>query len=274
MNNIYLLNEKVRFISDQHRLEPVDDQGPPIALNVPASRCLLLLLQRQGEVISQKEFLYEVWESKGQFANANTYFQNIYLLRRALKIAGIEEIMIKTIPKEGLMFIGKCALIEEDGPEPLNENADVNLSTSTLASPAHSVLPEKPANSTPKKFIAWKTRYPLKKIALAGLLMVAILSSFMAYQDIKRDTDFFADYVAIGDVNQCTVYSNKKYVLRAKHEYVNFFVKKNITCEPGQVAYIAINPEAIRVLIHICDKSINNSASCLTKFYFEPKNEK
>lgn len=275
MNNIYLINEKVRFIVDQHRLEPVGEQGAITTLNVPVSRCLLLLLQRVGRVISQQEFVYEVWESKGQFANANTYFQNIHLLRKALKTAGIKDAVIKTIPKEGLMFVGKLTLLQEDNPESLIEgDLAKHITIPSTHLPPASVSIDAQANSFPKKYIVQKARAHLKVMALAGLLLMMLFSVFTAYKDINKNKNFFANYVAIGDVNLCTVYSNKKFVLRASKEYVNFFLRKNITCTPGQVAYIAINPDETRVFIHICDGSISNTNSCLTKVFLEPRNEK
>lgn len=278
MNNIYLINEKVRFIVNQHRLEPVGEQGTITVLNVPVSRCLLLLLQRIGDVISQQEFVYEVWESKGQFANANTYFQNIHLLRKALKTAGIKDAVIKTIPKEGLTFVGRLTLLQEDNPDSLIEKIEGDLAKHITIPLTHlppaSVGIGAQANTVPNKHIAQQIRAYIRKMVLAGLMLMMLFSAFTAYKDINKNKKFFANYVAIGDVNQCAVYSNKQFVLRARKEYVNFFTRKNITCSPGQVAYIAINLDETRIFIHVCDKSINNTSSCLTKVFLEKKNEK
>jgi DNA-binding winged helix-turn-helix (wHTH) protein len=274
MNNIYLINETVLFIAAQHRLEPVGEQGAATTLNVPVSRCLLLLLQNMGEVVSQKDFVYEVWESKGQFANTNTYFQSIHLLRKALKIAGIKDAVIKTIPKEGLKFVGRLTLLEENNSDSLTGwNLAMHTIAPTTSLPPTFVEVESQSSSPPRKCAAQQNRAYLEKMAIVGLLALMLFSAFITCNDINKDENFFENYVAIGNVNQCAIYSNKNFVLRASKEYVDFFVKKNVICSPGQVAYIAINPDATRVIIHVCDKSINNTASCLTKVYMERKYE-
>lgn len=51
-------------------------------LNSPAGRCLLLLIDRAGSIVTQQEFLDIVWQSRGMLVSSNTYYQNISILRK------------------------------------------------------------------------------------------------------------------------------------------------------------------------------------------------
>ncbi|CNF72168.1 putative transcriptional regulator CadC [Yersinia bercovieri] len=274
MHTKFIINGKVCFLSDEHRLQPIGEQGSAISLNVPVSRCLLLLLQRQGTVISQSDFVYEVWESKGQFANANTYFQNIHLLRKALKNSGIEENIIKTVPKEGIRFTGTVSYPDESNSGSAAESAQDNVkkaSTDKLAPDTVDVEilpPSKPLFSSQKNLY-------VKFFFIFTLLGVFTLLLLNFHEDTSKNTDFFSDYQHIGEVNQCQIYASSTSILWPRSEYLDFIQNKKIHCQPEQLAYIAINIFRTRAVIHICDKSANNTASCLTKLYIiENKNER
>ncbi|CNL67369.1 winged helix-turn-helix domain-containing protein [Yersinia aleksiciae] len=278
MHTKFIINGKVCFLSDEHRLEPIGEQGSAISLNVPASRCLLLLLQRKGSVISQSDFVYEVWESKGQFANANTYFQNIHLLRKALKNSGIEENIIKTVPKEGIRFTGTVTYLNEDNSgstaestEDDTRNISTKASTDTLTPDVIDVEIEPPSMPL---FSSQIILYV--KIFLILSLLSVFISLLLNFQnDTNQNAEFFSNYQLIGEVNQCKVYASNTSLLWPRNEYLNFIHNKNIHCQPEQVAYITINIFRTRALIHVCDESVSNTTSCLTKLYIiESKNER
>ncbi|NIL04442.1 transcriptional regulator [Yersinia mollaretii] len=278
MHTKFIINGKVCFFSNEHRLEPLGEQGSAISLNVPVSRCLLLLLQRKGSVISQSEFVYEVWESKGQFANANTYFQNIHLLRKALKTSGIEESIIKTVPKEGIRFTGTVTYLNESNSEStaeLTENETRNITNeASTDKQAPDVIDVKIQPPFAPFFSSQKMLY-VKIFFVLGLLSIFILLLLNFHKDTNKNTDFFSNYQLIGEVNQCKVYASSTSILWPRSEYLDFVKNKNTSCQPGQVAYIAMNIFRTRALIHICDKSVSNTASCLTKLYIiESENER
>jgi len=272
MHTKFIINGLVCFYSEEHRLEPIGGQGTAIALNVPVSRCLLLLLRRAGDVISQGEFVYEVWESKGQFANANTYFQNIHLLRKALKIAGIEESIIKTVPKEGIRLVASVTYLEEDS-EPkaiVTESAD---STNGTPSPSYEkrIVEDMLEPAAPARQHVMK----LTMVLIVVLLALFVFLTYRLYNSLASRHSFFSGYQLIGEMNQCQVYASGGVILRQHVEYLAFFQEKNIQCQSGQVAYMEMNVAGTRVLVHICDKSVNNTLSCLTKLYIvEKKNER
>ncbi|VTM23766.1 Uncharacterised protein [Raoultella terrigena] len=52
--------------------------------------------------MTQQEFMYNVWEKLGLVVSANTYYQNICLLRKGMKEIGFTRDPITTIPRIGL----------------------------------------------------------------------------------------------------------------------------------------------------------------------------
>lgn len=278
MHTKFIINGQVCFFSEEYRLEPMGQQGSGVSLNVPVSRCLLLLLQRKGNVISQSDFVYEVWENKGQFANANTYFQNIHLLRKALATSGIKDNIIKTIPKEGVRFTGTVTYPCEENAESSAEATQDATSHITNEALTDTLTPEKingEIQPPPEPFFSNRITLYIKIFLIFCLLSLFIFLWLNFHEDTSQNVDFFSNYQQIGETNHCKVYASSSSILWPRDEYLNFIQKRDIHCQPGQVIYIAMNIFRTRSLIHICDKNVNNTSSCLTKLYIvERKNER
>ena len=114
MKEKYLINNSVYFYPAQQLLVPISERHTQVSLNVPASRCLTLLLEKKGEIVTKYDFSQDVWQSRGQYTSANTLYQNISLIRKALREVGISHDAIHTIPREGFSFLGTAILMQED----------------------------------------------------------------------------------------------------------------------------------------------------------------
>lgn len=114
MKQKYLINDIVYFYPANQLLEPVSEDKKSVSLNVPASRCLKLLLEKKGEIVTKYDFSQGVWESRGQYTSINALYQNISLIRKALREVGISQDVIHTIPREGFSFLGTAILLEEE----------------------------------------------------------------------------------------------------------------------------------------------------------------
>ncbi|WP_261642331.1 winged helix-turn-helix domain-containing protein [Erwinia mallotivora] len=102
MNNYYIINDFLQFCTLSNRLTKLNEKNVYVTLNSPASRCLLMLIKQQGNIITQQEFMDEVWQKKGMFVGKNTYYQNISILRKTFKNIGMDEEIVITIPRIGL----------------------------------------------------------------------------------------------------------------------------------------------------------------------------
>ncbi len=96
-----IINQEIIFNANMNELRPLAGDGECISLNAPTARCLLLLLQNRGKVISRDEFLAAVWETRGVVVSQNTFYQNISLLRKSLVKAGLSEDIIVTVRQKG-----------------------------------------------------------------------------------------------------------------------------------------------------------------------------
>lgn len=100
----FSINKDVLFYPCEHKLlclSDINNSKEAININVPASRCLMLLIENRRSVVSKEDFFNHVWKAHGRFVAQNTYYQNISLLRRSLKSVGLEQ-MIITVPRQGL----------------------------------------------------------------------------------------------------------------------------------------------------------------------------
>lgn len=100
----FIINDEIIFDADANELKSISDSQECIMLNAPTARCLKLLLERIGHVVSRDEFLEEVWSSRGIVVSENTFYQNISLLRKSLARVGLTEDIIVTIRQKGFMI--------------------------------------------------------------------------------------------------------------------------------------------------------------------------
>lgn len=85
MHNHYIINNWIEFHPAKSILRRLDTPENVVILNSPASRCFLLLIKKVGIIVSQQEFMDEVWVKNGVHVSPNTFYQNISILRKGLK---------------------------------------------------------------------------------------------------------------------------------------------------------------------------------------------
>lgn len=110
MQNKYIIYNKIEFVPSSKKLRRLDYPDDIVILNSPASRCFLLLIQRKGHIVTQQEFMNEVWVKSGVLVCANTFYQNISILRKGLRKIGVHEDIIVTIPRVGLTLSDNCVI--------------------------------------------------------------------------------------------------------------------------------------------------------------------
>lgn len=101
--NLFMINGEIIFDAHSCELRPLEDQTKITTLHAPTARCLQLLLEKRGEVISRDNFLEVVWQSRGIVVSQNTFYQNISLLRKSLKKAGLSTDIIVTVRSKGFI---------------------------------------------------------------------------------------------------------------------------------------------------------------------------
>lgn len=106
-----LIRGQVVYEPHSHSLYYTNDASSQSSLSIPASLCLLHLLEHQGQLVSSKDLLEAVWKTRGMNVSPNTLYQNLSLLRKALKGFSLDDGLIKTVPKRGFMITGDEDLV-------------------------------------------------------------------------------------------------------------------------------------------------------------------
>ncbi|HCZ9098945.1 winged helix-turn-helix domain-containing protein [Klebsiella michiganensis] len=300
MKEKYLINESVYFYPAKQLLAPVSGEEESVSLNVPASRCLKLLLEKKGEIVTRYDFSQEVWESRGQYTSTNTLYQNISLIRKALRAVGISQDVIHTIPREGFSFLGTAILIQEENDvtdnqlvsEPVQKeltSSEVSVTYNTdvinhvypvQGSYVHknnkfteNNCPTKPEIGPRFGLIACNcidVIYRYKSRSFFACLLLALLIAIPYYYGFSEDRhDFFSNYQEIGVINKCTLMKSENDKLRQKEDYLSFFKEKDIHCESEKNVYIAMDTRATKIFMHICDKNTDDTSSCFSTFFIE-----
>lgn len=99
--NLFIINDEIIFDANSCEVKSLDDADEIIMLNAPTARCLQLLIEKRGEVVSRDCFLEQVWQVRGIVVSQNTFYQNISLLRKSLKSAGLKDEIIVTVRRKG-----------------------------------------------------------------------------------------------------------------------------------------------------------------------------
>lgn len=97
----YVINKEVLYFPLESKLAYIETMDQKISLNLPASRCLQFLLENRNKVISREDFLETVWRSNGACVAENTFYQNISILRKSLRLVGLTEDIIITVRRKG-----------------------------------------------------------------------------------------------------------------------------------------------------------------------------
>lgn len=97
----YVINKEVLYFPHESKLAYIGAIDQKINLNLPASRCLQFLLENRHRIISREDFLETVWRSNGSCVAENTFYQNISILRKTLRLVGLTEDIIVTIRRRG-----------------------------------------------------------------------------------------------------------------------------------------------------------------------------
>ena len=132
--NSYIINDEVIFNMDGNELQPVAGKDhEAITLNTPTARCLQLLLESNGNIISRDEFLSAVWKERGVVVSQNTFYQNISLLRKSLLRAGLTQDVVVTVRQRGFVIatgtvIRQVTLQNEfNSAQPLSTDASMRI---------------------------------------------------------------------------------------------------------------------------------------------------
>lgn len=230
MSGYYLINHKVCFFQEKHLLQP---QGTANAVSMftPVSDCLLLLIENRPAVIPQAEMLEKIWGNKGNYISANSLYQTISLLRKAIRTAGIEEDVIVTIPKKGIT-LAESVVVEyiptgEAKPPPEKGSEE-----------QHSVPV---VSETGKRNIRFPAKLFFLTLSLALLFTTLVPLLSPEYVRNSDDGKFFSEYVFFRTAGGCRYYSLPKYIKLQRPVIETIVQEEPALCKSNGNVYINLS---------------------------------
>jgi DNA-binding winged helix-turn-helix (wHTH) protein len=260
MTKYFIINDKVRFNPAENKLIPLGLRGREVLLHSPVSRFLFLLASRAGNIISQEEIYREVWEKHGQRVTPNTLYQNVSLLRRGLKTAGISTLTVKTHPKSGFSFFGQVQEFEEsDEQESVKTTVTQNVAfaeveagkTDSLSNA--SLKAEEDAGQVKGKGAEHLLHFrPAFRIVL---VFFAIIAFFMILTPSSTDEHFTQEQNLVARVNGCPVYVDRGNSKVGLNKILQYLREQEVSCREHDFLYMAKAPNVNQVIIMICNSA-------------------
>ncbi|MGE0972076.1 winged helix-turn-helix domain-containing protein [Klebsiella sp. WOUb02] len=294
MHRYYVINKVVEFHPTTRQLRNIINPTNMVVLNSPASRCLLLLIERAGTIVTQQEFMYNVWEKLGLVVSANTYYQNICLLRKGMKEVGFTSDPITTIPRIGLTLAldTQIEAIESTDPPALThvdeqvadeaelptfddeldkENSGYDESLHEAAESVVDVAISAPDIPDPQ-YLQKRDAGKLSKLFF--LMTVLIFSILLA--DLKvilthfQDQRYFENYQLTANTGGCHLFLNKDiHNADERKKALTYGVQFKSDCQKFPWVYISRYAMLPRASVIRCNKPMSSPNYCISNYFIE-----
>lgn len=260
MSKVFLINELIAFYPEKNLLMNTKHAEKKQILGRPSSRCLEILLEEPGTIVSHQLLYESAWNNSVIETSPNTLYQTILLVRKAFKVVSdSSEDFIITVPRKGFVF---------------NENMRVNVGEEETE-PGSEDSPTKSVTPLPGGMQEWRKRFlshlSIKPIYILSLIMtIGTLSLLMAgykYFLFKQD-DFTLDYTHYQQIDNCNLYLRQP-VSIYKTE-IDIFLKKHqeITsdCRLHPLRYISIVSKPVSFFVIACNSSKGMARNCTSSY--------
>ncbi|QHM73389.1 winged helix-turn-helix domain-containing protein [Mixta intestinalis] len=251
MQPLYLINNAIYFYPEVNKLVSVAEEEKEIILTQPATKCLELLLKTDG-LVSQKELYDYAWGENSQNVAPNTLYQNISIIRRALKrLYPDAQLWLITVPRQGFRF---------------EHNIPVTLVTAETVSSLSVVAEEENRISsvisadTPIRL--WSLRsIPLKAIVI--IIVICLIFTLVALV-LPVNNNFHtlaASYYRIQGSGDCNLYLHKNN--RMPEQHIIDLINKRVNCKRYPYVYIIHNVLFEKISLFTCRKPLgSNDFAC------------
>lgn len=256
MHKHYVINNIVEFHPAASTLRDLNNPDRVVVLNSPAGRCLLLLIDRAGTIVTQQEFLEIVWQRRGMLVSPNTYYQNISILRKGLKKIGFEVDPIVTIPRIGLTLASDTQITIKEPPSRPAETADEQLVVA--AEPLPQPLPAP----------VYRSRW------LAGMLAILFMLTGVGVigHTNARDNRFVDDYRFAASVGTCRVYlANDIQTQNERATALTYANPFKADCANYPWVYISWYAMLPRASVIRCDRPMKEPNRCISDYFIEDR---
>ncbi|WP_326469236.1 winged helix-turn-helix domain-containing protein [Enterobacter wuhouensis] len=260
MHKHYVINNIVEFHPAASTLRDLNNPDRVVVLNSPAGRCLLLLIDRAGTIVTQQEFLDIVWQRRGMLVSPNTYYQNISILRKGLKKIGFEADPIVTIPRIGLTLASDTQItIKELPPRPAETTEEPQgMTQDCLMPPQQTPAPPPVARSR------WLAAVLAMLFIFAGVGVIGHSNA--------RDNRFVDDYHFAAMVGTCRVHlANDIQTQSERAKALAYAGPFKADCASHPWVYISWYALLPRASVIRCDRPMKEPNRCISDYFIEDR---
>lgn len=274
MHKHYIINRVVEFHPATGTLREISRPDHVVMLNSPAGRCLLLLIERFGNIVTQQEFLEIVWKQRGMLVSSSAYYQNISILRKGLKKIGFEVDPIVTIPRIGLTLASDVEIdILEEQSKP--ETTEAELSVSPIGFHSSTSIGKKEEDSVADSINnRRKISFTLHAYWLSIMLFsLSILSGIglIIYSNAK-DEQFSDSYMFAASSGKCRVYLSSDIQTQAgRGKALTYVPQFADDCSTYPWVYVATYDMLPRVSVIRCDRPMTQKNQCISDYFIQAR---
>lgn len=268
MHKHYIINNRVEFHPAASTLRDIASPDRVVVLNSPAGRCLLLLIERAGTIVTQQEFLDIVWQRRGMLVSPNTYYQNISILRKGLKKIGFEVDPIVTIPRIGLTLASDTQIVIKDAhPRPTEQPEEEAPEPRVMTSPA--VPP--PLLAEPVAVTGASVHRSRWLTGILIALLVLVGAGIVGHSN-ARENRFIDDYRFAAMVGACHVYLAQDIQTQdERSKALTYVTQFKDACTSYPWVYISWYPLLPRASVIRCDRSMKEPNRCISDYFIEER---
>ncbi|MGQ6550006.1 winged helix-turn-helix domain-containing protein [Serratia fonticola] len=268
MSSKIILNHHVIYDKSSGSLTDIGSKHDEIVLTTPANNCLQILLKNKPEITTQKELFEEVWEKYGIPINTNTLYQNIAMIRKAFRQLGLEEDIIITIPRRGMLVADTVEIAEYEECVDSRIGNDAEMASCTLSTP----IPDDGLGDVSSHGTLF--HHNLKKVSLVfsfGILLFIVIAAVtdFTYGNYLKTQSRFYHYSYWGDYNECQLYVDGYFINKVKNNGGNLPIQADLHCDNNERVYISLYTGLPRESLIVCDgDALDKGSSCRSRYRY------
>lgn len=186
-------------------------------------------------MVSQNELLEFGWGKNHRQVSFNAFYQSILSLRKSLLQLDLEQPLITTIPRKGLIIQESFDIQAIESPEDNSCSVEVSVAPETVI---EELLPDAPR----------RPFFTTTEIIMGALTL--IICALILYPWQASD-DYFSDYITASKTpTDCQYYFNNDASNFSRH---TAFIDKNPgLCQNNKFIYITTYPESKKLSVLVC----------------------
>ncbi len=284
------INGKITFEPEKKTLS---GDSCSVTVSASATYCLEFMIDHKGELVTHEQLYDYAWRRFGMEPTATSLYQNISNIRRSFKKAGLEQDIIRTMPRRGFILSPLAEIkrhksepeaiaahpesvrvlenLSDEPPVPLSEddkenNSDLKKDDETPRSESDAQQEEKvdqrKAGSSFSGLQCWGLAFLF--FLLSALTGYAIISD----ADNSDSARYFNYFSHQGDRQGCQIYVNRD-IRMTRAEIYTAFNKIGLDCGNSKYIYLTTYRYADRSSVISCQKEISSESDsqCHSSYY-------